>query len=163
MPVTSLGPLSRGGLISGVAVSAESMSGLAEEAPAAYKDPIVDVVDHAGIGKKVASWNQLPRLKDKSKDGQPRPVSPRCEPIAGGHFICTDACQTSGSGPNRRRLLEMSDEQFTVNGDSAVCGTLSPRRTGRTIEHEQNISRMPRLRLYSPVGSWQCIPATRAG
>lgn len=41
------------------------MSGLAEEAPAAYKDVsrVVDVVDHAGIGKKVARLEPIAVIK----------------------------------------------------------------------------------------------------
>ncbi len=49
----------------GIAVRAESMSGLAEEAPAAYKDVsrVVDVVDHAGIGKKIARLEPIAVIK----------------------------------------------------------------------------------------------------
>ena len=49
----------------GIAVRAESMNGLAEEAPAAYKDVsrVVDVVDHAGIGKKVARLEPIAVIK----------------------------------------------------------------------------------------------------
>ncbi len=49
----------------GIAVRAESMSGLAEEAPAAYKDVsrVVDVVDRAGIGKKVARLEPIAVIK----------------------------------------------------------------------------------------------------
>ncbi len=49
----------------GIAVRAGSMSGLAEEAPEAYKDVsrVVDVVDHAGIGKKVARLEPIAVVK----------------------------------------------------------------------------------------------------
>lgn len=49
----------------GILVRAESMSGLAEEAPAAYKDVsrVVDVVDRAGIGKKVARLEPIAVIK----------------------------------------------------------------------------------------------------
>ena len=49
----------------GIAVRAGSMSGLAEEAPNAYKDVsrVVDVVDRAGIGKKVARLEPVAVIK----------------------------------------------------------------------------------------------------
>ena len=49
----------------GITIRAKLMSGLAEEAPAAYKDVsrVVDVVDHAGIGKKVARLEPIAVIK----------------------------------------------------------------------------------------------------
>ncbi|MGB8645175.1 MAG: intein-containing RctB family protein [Anaerolineae bacterium] len=49
----------------GIIIRAGSMSGLAEEAPEAYKDVsrVVDVVDHAGIGKKVARLEPITVIK----------------------------------------------------------------------------------------------------
>jgi tRNA-splicing ligase RtcB len=49
----------------GIAVRAGSMSGLAEEAPEAYKDVarVVQVVDRAGIGNKVARLEPLAVIK----------------------------------------------------------------------------------------------------
>jgi len=49
----------------GIAVRAGSLSGLAEEAPQAYKDVsrVVEVVDHAGIGRKVARLEPLAVIK----------------------------------------------------------------------------------------------------
>ncbi len=49
----------------GIAVRAGSLSGLAEEAPEAYKDVsrVVDVVDQAGIGKKVARLEPVAVIK----------------------------------------------------------------------------------------------------
>ena len=49
----------------GIVVRAGSMPGLAEEAPQAYKDVtrVVDVVEHAGIGKKVARLEPLAVIK----------------------------------------------------------------------------------------------------
>ena len=49
----------------GIAVRAGSMSGLAEEAPIAYKDVsrVVDVVHRAGIGKKVARLEPIAVIK----------------------------------------------------------------------------------------------------
>jgi tRNA-splicing ligase RtcB len=49
----------------GIVVRAGSMSGLAEEAPQAYKDvsQVVDVVARAGIGKKVARLEPMAVIK----------------------------------------------------------------------------------------------------
>jgi tRNA-splicing ligase RtcB len=49
----------------GIVVRAGSMSGLAEEAPEAYKDVsrVVEVVHRAGIGKKVARLEPLAVIK----------------------------------------------------------------------------------------------------
>jgi tRNA-splicing ligase RtcB len=49
----------------GIQVRAGSMSGLAEEAPVAYKDVnrVVDVVQGAGIAKKVARLTPLAVIK----------------------------------------------------------------------------------------------------
>lgn len=49
----------------GIAVNAGSLPGLAEEAPEAYKDVdlIVDIVDRAGIAKKVARLKPLAVIK----------------------------------------------------------------------------------------------------
>lgn len=49
----------------GIVVRAGSMSGLAEEAPAAYKDVsrVVEVVHRAGIGKKVARLEPIAVIK----------------------------------------------------------------------------------------------------
>lgn len=49
----------------GIAVRAGSLSGLAEEAPQAYKDVsrVVEVVDQAGIGKKVARLEPMAVIK----------------------------------------------------------------------------------------------------
>jgi tRNA-splicing ligase RtcB len=49
----------------GIHVRAGSMSGLAEEAPAAYKDVnrVVEVVHNAGIAKKVARLRPLAVIK----------------------------------------------------------------------------------------------------
>ncbi len=49
----------------GIVVRAGSMPGLAEEAPQAYKDVsrVVDVVDQAGIGKKIARLEPLAVIK----------------------------------------------------------------------------------------------------
>jgi tRNA-splicing ligase RtcB len=49
----------------GIAVRAGSMAGLAEEAPAAYKDveQVVDVVAAAGIAKKVARLKPVGVIK----------------------------------------------------------------------------------------------------
>jgi tRNA-splicing ligase RtcB len=49
----------------GIAVRAGSMSGLAEEAPAAYKDVhrVVEVVHRAGIARKVARLEPLAVIK----------------------------------------------------------------------------------------------------
>jgi tRNA-splicing ligase RtcB len=49
----------------GILVCAGSMSGLAEEAPAAYKDVsrVVEVVDRVGIGKKVARLEPMAVIK----------------------------------------------------------------------------------------------------
>jgi tRNA-splicing ligase RtcB len=49
----------------GIQVRAGSMSGLSEEAPAAYKDVnrVVDVVHGAGIAKKVARLRPLAVIK----------------------------------------------------------------------------------------------------
>jgi tRNA-splicing ligase RtcB len=49
----------------GIVVRAGSMPGLAEEAPQAYKDVsrVVEVVDRAGIGKKVARLEPLAVIK----------------------------------------------------------------------------------------------------
>ncbi|MBZ5599641.1 MAG: RtcB family protein [Acidobacteriia bacterium] len=49
----------------GILVCAGSMSGLAEEAPAAYKDvsQVVEVVDRVGIGKKIARLEPMAVIK----------------------------------------------------------------------------------------------------
>jgi tRNA-splicing ligase RtcB len=49
----------------GIVIRAGSMSGLAEEAPQAYKDvsQVVDVVARAGIGKKVARLEPMAVIK----------------------------------------------------------------------------------------------------
>jgi tRNA-splicing ligase RtcB len=49
----------------GIRVRAGSMSGLAEEAPAAYKDVnrVVEVVHNAGIAKKVARLKPMAVIK----------------------------------------------------------------------------------------------------
>jgi len=49
----------------GIAVRAGSMSGLAEEAPAAYKDVdrVVEVVHRAGIARKVARLEPFAVIK----------------------------------------------------------------------------------------------------
>ena len=49
----------------GIRVHAGSMSGLAEEAPAAYKDVdrVVEVVHNAGIAKKVARLKPMAVIK----------------------------------------------------------------------------------------------------
>ena len=49
----------------GIAVAAGSFSGLAEEAPGAYKDidQVVEVVAQAGIAKKVARLKPLAVIK----------------------------------------------------------------------------------------------------
>ena len=49
----------------GIIVRAGSMSGLAEEAPAAYKDvdEVVQVVDQAGLARKVARLRPLGVMK----------------------------------------------------------------------------------------------------
>ena len=55
------GELAKGGIV----INAGSLSGLAEEAPAAYKDidDVVEVVDQAGIAKKVARLVPLAVIK----------------------------------------------------------------------------------------------------
>ncbi len=49
----------------GIVVRAGSMSGLAEEAPAAYKDVtrVVNIVHRAGIGRKVARLEPIAVIK----------------------------------------------------------------------------------------------------
>ncbi len=49
----------------GIVVRAGSMSGLAEEAPVAYKDisRVVEIVHRAGIGRKVARIEPLAVIK----------------------------------------------------------------------------------------------------
>jgi tRNA-splicing ligase RtcB len=49
----------------GIAIRAGSMSGLAEEAPVAYKavDNVVEVVDGAGIARKVARLRPVAVVK----------------------------------------------------------------------------------------------------
>ena len=49
----------------GIAVRAGSLAGLAEEAPSAYKDVdnVVDVVDGAGIARKVARLRPIGVVK----------------------------------------------------------------------------------------------------
>jgi tRNA-splicing ligase RtcB len=49
----------------GILVCAGSMSGLAEEAPVAYKDVsrVVEVVDRVGIGKKIARLEPMAVIK----------------------------------------------------------------------------------------------------
>ena len=49
----------------GIAVASGSMSGLAEEAPEAYKnvDEVVEVVHRAGIAKKVARFRPVAVVK----------------------------------------------------------------------------------------------------
>ena len=49
----------------GILICAGSMSGLAEEAPAAYKDVarVVDVVHKLGIGRKIARLQPLAVIK----------------------------------------------------------------------------------------------------
>lgn len=49
----------------GIAIRAGSVSGLAEEAPAAYKavDTVVEVVDGAGIARKVARLRPVAVVK----------------------------------------------------------------------------------------------------
>ena len=49
----------------GIVVRAGSMSGLAEETPAAYKDVarVVDVVESAGIGRKLARLEPIAVIK----------------------------------------------------------------------------------------------------
>jgi tRNA-splicing ligase RtcB len=49
----------------GIAVRAGSLAGLAEEAPVAYKDvdSVVDVVDRAGIARKVARLRPIGVVK----------------------------------------------------------------------------------------------------
>jgi tRNA-splicing ligase RtcB len=49
----------------GIIIQAGSIRGIAEEAPAAYKDvhSVVDVVDRAGIAKKVAQLKPLAVIK----------------------------------------------------------------------------------------------------
>ena len=53
----------------GIAVSSGSLSGLAEEAPEAYKDvnEVVEVVGAAGIAEKSPACGRLPSLRDKSR------------------------------------------------------------------------------------------------
>lgn len=50
---------------SGITIKAGSFSGLAEEAPLAYKDvdAVVDIVDQAGIARKVARLKPLVVIK----------------------------------------------------------------------------------------------------
>ena len=55
--------------IRGILICAGSMSGLAEEAPVAYKDVsrVVEVVHRVGIGKKVARLEPIARHQGLAK------------------------------------------------------------------------------------------------